>query len=368
MPRKLKKLIRNIEKIAPKKLAEKWDNVGLLVGDIESDINTVLVALEATSEVIDEAIDNNVDMIITHHPLIFNKLKAVVNDNPIGSMIHKLIKNNISVYAIHTNLDVAYGGTNDLLGELVGLENKNVLVPTMKEDYYKIIVYVPTSHKEKVMDSMCSQGAGHIGEYSHCTFQSIGKGTFKPSEEANPFIGESNKLEYVEETKLETIVSKNHLNKVINKMIESHPYEEVAYDIFKLENNILKYGLGRVGTIKESTLEEVCKNIKDKLAIESLKVVGNMDRKIEKVALCTGSGASFIENAHRLGCDLYITGDVKYHDAQNAKELGICVIDAGHFETENIVCDLVAEYLTKELNNNVKVLVSKLNINPFKTI
>ncbi|PAB58909.1 Nif3-like dinuclear metal center hexameric protein [Anaeromicrobium sediminis] len=368
MPRKLKSLIRSIERIAPKKLAEKWDNVGLLVGDINSDINTILVALEVTSEVINEAIENRVDMIITHHPLIFDKLKTVVNDNPIGSMIHKLIRNNISVYAMHTNLDVAYGGTNDLLGDLVGLENKKVLVPTMKEEYYKIIVYVPTSHKDEVMDSICRAGAGHIGEYSHCTFQSIGEGTFKPTKEAKPFIGDADRLEYVEETKLETIVSKNDLNKVINKMIESHPYEEVAYDIFKLENNILKYGLGRSGTIKEATLEEVCKNIKDKLGLISLKVVGNMDRKIKKVALCTGSGASFISNAHALGCDLYITGDVKYHDAQNAKELGICVIDAGHFETENIMCDLMAEYLTKELNNDVKVLVSKLNINPFKTV
>lgn len=368
MPRKLRNVVKKIEKLFPKKLAEKWDNIGLLIGDVNKEVKNILIALEVTSEVVDEAIENNVDMIITHHPLIFGSIKNIKTDNPIGNMIYRLIKEDISVYSMHTNLDVAFGGTNDLLSDLIGLKDKKVLVPTFSEPYYKIVVYVPKDAKEKVFNAMCEADAGHIGEYSHCTFQSIGVGTFMPKEGANPYIGETNNIEHVDEIKLETIVSQVNLNKALSKMIDAHPYEEVAYDLFKLENKSEKYGLGRVGRIDEINLKDIALKLKDKLNLDNIKVVGNMNKTIKKVALCTGSGASFIDNAHSASCDLYITGDVKYHEAQNAKELGIAVIDAGHFETENIVCDVIGKNLDQLFDNTINIIISKVNINPFKNI
>lgn len=363
----LKTLIKKIEAKYPLNLAYDWDNVGLLVGDFDMDVKKVLVVLEANEKVIEEAIENNIDLIITHHPFIFKKMNKINTQDLKGKLIHKLIKNDIALYSMHTNFDIAYDGLNDYFMKVIGLENSKVLEVTNTEVLYKLAVYVPNTHVDKVKNALSDAGAGHIGNYSHCSFTTNGIGSFKPLENTNPYIGNIGEVELVEEVKIETIVPQRILGGVISSMIKSHPYEEVAYDIYKLENKGNSVGLGRISKLENTlTLEELCKHIKDKLNMEYIRVTGNLADKISKVAVVTGSGADMFRKAQRNGADVLITGDMKYHDAQDALDLGMNVIDCGHFDTEDIFKDAIGVYL----NNieEIEVIKSKINLNPFKII
>lgn len=367
----LEKIIELMETIAPIDLAESWDNVGLQVESGNNSIKSVLVALEATEKVVNEAKEKKADLIITHHPLIFKPIKSVTTKSSIGRIINDLIKNDISLYCSHTNLDFAENGTNVILAQLIGIEKSKPFIMTEKEKYFKIVVYVPEENLESVRDAMGDGGAGYIGNYSGCTFSSMGIGTFIPNAGSNPYIGTINRLQKVKEYRLETIVSKENLTVVIDKMLKAHPYEEVAYDIIPLENKFNKYGLGRVGNIPNMKLVEFCEQIKQKLKADHLKVVGDLDKKVNKVCVCSGSGAAFIDDAYRTGCDCFITGDVKYHEAQYALELGMALVDAGHFETENIMCSALVEQLNAYVIENkldVNIFPSSSNINPFQIL
>ena len=364
---KLKSLIKTIEAKYPTNLAYDWDNVGLLVGDIEEEISKVLVCLEANEAIVEEAINNNVNLIVTHHPFIFGKMKKITTSDFKGKLIHKLIKNNIAVYSMHTNFDIAFDGLNDYFMEVMGFENSNILDVTNTETLYKIVVYVPKTHEDKVRKALDKSGAGHIGNYSDCTFNTDGKGTFKPLEGTNPFIGELDKLEVVDEVKIETIVPQRILGGVINSMVKAHPYEEVAYDLYKLENKGNSVGLGRIASLKESmSLKELSMMIKEKLNMDALRVVGNLDANIKKVAVVTGSGADLAKKAQRSGADVLITGDVKYHDAQDAVDAGMCIIDCNHFESEDIFKDVMKRFLDDI--EDISVIKSSLNINPFSIL
>jgi dinuclear metal center YbgI/SA1388 family protein len=364
----LKKIINILEEQYPKNLAYDWDNVGLLVGNINADIKNILICLEANESIVDEAIENEVDLIITHHPFIFKKLSSI-NENDIkGKCIYKLIKNNINIYCMHTNFDIAFGGLNDAFAHMLNLKNVNILEHTKSETLYKIAVYVPTSHEEVVREAMTNADAGNVGNYSDCTFNIKGTGTFRPLEGSNPFIGKSDLLEKVEEVKIESICEKKNLNKIINNMIKAHPYEEIAYDTYKLENNGKSYGLGRYGSLEcGMTLEELSNKIKVELNSNNLRIVGQPNNIVKKVAIVTGSGGEFVKKAYLRGCDVLITGDVKYHDAQDAIDLGISIIDAGHFETENIFIDILHTYLYQKLSD-VNIIKSNIDINPFSII
>ncbi|MCT4621872.1 MAG: Nif3-like dinuclear metal center hexameric protein [Marinisporobacter sp.] len=372
MAEKLKNVLKLVEDIAPSYLAENWDNVGLQIGNEHKEIHRILVALEVTDSIIDEAISKKVDMIICHHPLIFKPLKKIRTNNPIENMVYRLIKNDIALFCAHTNLDIAYGGTNDVLAETLNIMHTKPLREMGKEKYFKLVVYVPKTHVENVRDAICSAGAGHIGNYSYCTFQTEGTGTFKPLEGADPFIGREGEIEKAIECRLESIVSKEKLNSVMKNMLEAHPYEEVAYDLFTLNNDIHSYGLGRVGNLIEPLkLSVFCQEIKSKLSMKHIRIVGNPEKSVQRIGLCTGSGAEFIYDAYKLGCDCYITGDVKYHDAQYAASLGIAVIDAGHFETEQLVCKPLFENMKELIAKNhydMEVLLASNNINPFKMV
>ena len=364
----LKNIINILEEQYPKNLAYDWDNVGLLIGNINSDIKKILICLEANEAIIDEAIENKVDLIITHHPFIFKKILSI-NENDIkGKCIYKLIKNNINIYSMHTNFDIAFGGLNDFFVDKLNLQNIKVLDNTKNESLYKIAVYVPVSHEDSVREVMTNSDAGNIGNYSDCTFNIKGTGTFKPRGGSNPFIGTSELLEKVEEVKIESICKQKNLNKIISNMIKAHPYEEVAYDIYKLENKGEVYGLGRYGSLENGiTLEELSNKIKTILNTKHLRIVGKLDNVVKKIAIVTGSGGDYVKKAYNRGCDVLITGDVKYHEAQDAIDLGISVIDAGHFETENIFIDILNEYLYKRLSD-VDIIKSNVNINPFSII
>lgn len=369
---KCSSIINIMEEIAPTSFAEKWDNVGLQVGDYSREIKKVMICLELNNDVMDEAISKNIDMIITHHPLIFKPLSSLVASDPIVKIINKLIKHDINLYSSHTNLDNAVGGTSDYLADLLNLKNLTPLSITHNKKYFKLVVFTPENHLEEVRDAISQAGAGRIGDYSHCTFQSEGTGTFKPLEGARPYIGNLGEIEKVMEYKLESIVEKDKLSGVISSMIKAHPYEEVAYDLIPLENKIESLGFGRIGYLeKKQTLKELAKNIKDLLGSQRISFIGDENKLVRKIAVSPGSGGDFIWDAHSKNCDCYITGDIKYHDAQLAAQLGLNLIDAGHYETEKIICEPLRKRLLKELEKDgikIEVITTEIDINPFKTI
>ncbi|MFR6017143.1 MAG: Nif3-like dinuclear metal center hexameric protein [Paraclostridium sordellii] len=364
---KLKSLIKQIEKKYPLNLAYDWDNVGLLVGDYENEVKKIMVVLEANEEVVNEAIEKEIDLIITHHPFIFSKMKKVTTQDLKGKLIHKLIKNNISIYSMHTNFDIAFDGLNDYFVDLLNLKDAKILEKTNSEVLYKLAVYVPKTHLDKVRSALGNADAGHLGNYKECSFSIEGEGRFKPCEGANPYIGEEGALESVNEVKIETIVPQKILGGVINAMIKSHPYEEVAYDLYKLENKGEAVGLGRYGKLEEKmTFKDLGMILKEKLDIKHLRVVGNLEDEIFKVAIVTGSGADMVKKAFKSGCDVLITGDMKYHDAQDTLDMGMKVIDCGHFDTEKVFADIMFKYLDE--NFDMDIIKSDVNLNPFDII
>jgi len=367
---KCRDIVEILERLAPVKLAEPWDNVGLLIGDMNQEIKNIMVTLDITSQVAQEAAERKADMIISHHPFIFKPLKRITEDDYTGSVVRMLIRNNISVYAAHTNLDIAWGGLNDALAKRFGLNKVTPLHTISSQSYKKLVVFVPKGYEDVVREAMSREGAGWIGNYSDCTFMASGIGTYKPLEGTNPFSGTVGKLEKAEEIRIETIVSSEKLGKVVRSMLNAHPYEEVAYDIYPLELKGEETGIGRVGLLKEAvTLEQLIKNIKKELGISYLRYVGDKEKEIKKIAICSGSGAEYIPDCVRQKVDVYITGDIKYHDAQSAEHAGLCLIDAGHFETEHIVGSLLADYLSGILpEGSVHVFCSQKHRNIMKMI
>ena len=364
-----RKVIKVLETFAPQKYAQSWDNVGFQIGSIDSKIDKVMVALEVTPEVIDEAIDESVDLLIVHHPLIFKPIKSVVNCDPIGNMILDLVNNRINLIVAHTNLDSSDIGLNHYLAKKINLERVYNLSDGYVKKYYKIAFYIPDEYRNKMINILEELGAGALGNYRGCTYTVEGKGTFKPLEGANPFIGSVDTLEEVDEVKIEAVVEESILNKVIEKIIKNHPYETPAYDVIALENQFDNPNMGLVGYLDSSvTLKDFTMNLKETLSSKSIRVVKANDRKINKVALCTGASSDFIDNASEVGADVYITGDLKYHEAQYAKLKGINIIDAGHFETEQFFVDEFLNILRREFEKqsyDVVIIKSQVNINPF---
>ncbi|MDI9467352.1 MAG: Nif3-like dinuclear metal center hexameric protein [Bacillota bacterium] len=348
---RVKDIISLLEKHYPLNLAEEWDNVGLQVGSMGREVAKVAVALELEHQVLDKAWQENVDLIITHHPLIFKAIKSIQLDTPVGSMIRKLIMADISLYVAHTNLDSASKGVNQMLAEAIGLTEIEPLplkTAGHREDLYKLVVYVPQTHINEVREAISRAGAGFIGKYSDCTFYTSGIGTFKPGPDADPYIGQSGQLERVEEFRLETICPEQWLKPVVDAMLQSHPYEEVAYDIYKLANPGALHSPGRRGRLPEAlTLKEFAEQIQSQLGISFLRMVGKANKSVQKVAVISGSGASYIPEIAGQA-DVLVTGDLKYHEARDAAAMGLAVIDAGHQATEELVIQEVCNVLEKD--------------------
>ncbi len=343
-----KEIVRLMEKQAPAKYALDWDNVGLLVGRDNKEVKRVMIALDPTLSVIEQAIKNNVDMLITHHPLIFSSIKRVNFNDPVGKKIFLLANNDISYYAAHTNLDVAIMA--DLAGEMFSLTNTKPLEESFGEALCKVSVFVPVSHAVKVRDAMTREGAGFIGGYSHCTFSVDGKGTFKALDGSEPYVGMLNELTNVEETKIETVVTQEKLDNVIKAMLKVHPYEEVAYDVYKLENKIDERGIGIRGYISNDvTLEQFAALVKEKFEADKIRISGNLKKKIVTVAISPGAGKSVVKHAIKSKVDVLITGDIDHHTALDAAEAGLSIIDAGHFCTEHFVVNYLRDYIQKSI-------------------
>jgi dinuclear metal center YbgI/SA1388 family protein len=354
---------------APASLAEPEDPIGLQIGKMNQSVTTIATALDITESVVDEAIQRGAELIIAHHPLIYRPLRMIRADQPNGNIISKLLSHQISVYIAHTNLDVAEGGVNDMLAQLFGLEHVTIFKNTKREEWFKLIVFIPKDDYPAVSEAMFAAGAGSLGNYRHCGFASSGIGTFVPLEGAIPTLGVINCKERVEEIRFETIVPAKRIDTVIQAMRGAIPYEEVAYDLMRLEQGVKHYGLGRIGTLPQSmTLEQFSEKIKQALDISYLRIVGDPERLISKVAVLGGSGRSYIKHAINAGVDVYITGDIDHHTAHDALSANLALIDPGH-HMEHILKFKLAERLNQWLQHRgvqVNVYASEISTDPFQ--
>lgn len=360
-------VIQLFEQFSPKAYAVEGDKNGLQVGTLNRVVQNVLIALDVTEDVVEEAITKNTQLIIAHHPPIFRPLQKITTDTPAGRLISKLIKHDIAVYAAHTNLDVATGGVNDLLAEALGLKDIEVLVPTYEDRLKKLIVFVPEENAEELRKALGNSGAGAIGNYSHCSFSGLGEGRFLPGDNTNPHIGQSGKLEAVKEVRIETVFPESIEKKVIQAMIKAHPYEEVAYDVYAIENSGKQLGLGRIGRIDEMSLKEFAGTVKDALDVDRVRVVGDLSAMVKKVAVLGGDGNKYYSQAKFRGADVYVTGDIYYHTAHDAMMAGLNIVDPGH-NVEKVMKKGVAtimERLSQEKGFDVAFIPSEIDTDPF---
>ncbi|WP_159883873.1 Nif3-like dinuclear metal center hexameric protein [Paenibacillus puerhi] len=364
-------VVQLMEELAPKSYAVEGDKIGLQLGTLQKEIPAALVALDVTDEVVDEAIREGANLIIAHHAIIFRPLANLQTDTPAGRLYEKLIKHDIAVYISHTNLDVADGGINDMMAEAIGLQVTEPLDEVHTDKLKKLVVFVPAEHADKVRSAMFDAGAGSIGDYSHCSFNIEGVGTFLPGEGTNPHIGRQGRLEQAQEIRIETIVPQSAERRVVQAMLKAHPYEEVAYDLYALDLKTRTFGLGRVGKLETPvTLRELCERVKAAYEVPMLRVVGDPDRLIRKAAVLGGSGSRYIRQAMFAGADVLITGDIDYHTAHDAQAAGLALIDPGH-NVEKIMKQGVADYLQRKLDGrkwNTRMIASKADTEPFRFI
>ncbi len=361
-------LVQWMEEWAPKHLAMPEDRIGLQVGRIDRPIRRIMVTLDLLENVADEAVEKGVDLIISHHPLIYHPLKQIRTDLSQGRIVSKLLKNDIAVYVCHTNFDAAEGGMNDLMADRLGLIDPEVLSPSYTEELRKIVVFVPQNYVEQVFQALTEAGAGWIGKYSHCTFQAEGIGTFLPRAGSHPFIGEEGRVEKVSEIRMESIIRKDSLKKVISAMLKAHPYEEVAYDVYPVEQTGKVYGVGRIGRLDPPlSLRELAIKVKERFSLQGVRMVGDTNRLVKKVAVLGGSGRDFIAEAANRGADVYITGDIGYHDAHEAMSRNLALIDGGHI-MEKIMKEGVTQFLMKkirEVDLETEIFPSEARTDPF---
>jgi dinuclear metal center YbgI/SA1388 family protein len=332
---KLSEMISVLEVIAPPEYAMANDRIGLQVGDPDQDINKIVVTVDATPSVISEAARRSAQLIIAHHPVIYSPLPSVRLDLYPQSLIYTIVKSGIALYVMHTNFDCADGGINDALAERLGIEGTKVMSPVYTEKLFKLVTFVPNEALEEVREALADAGAGVIGDYSNCSFQTSGTGTFIPGLGTAPYCGEVGKLERPSEIRLEMLVPKNALSSVVTSLLATHPYEEPAYDIYPLKNEGEQWGLGRIGKLKtRMTFDGFCEMVRDALEVEELRTCGDPDAQVHTVAVLGGAGGGEIPLAHSLGADVYVTGDVRHHELLQAQALGLNVIDATHFHTE----------------------------------
>lgn len=359
---KISQITTLIEQYAPLTYQESYDNAGLLTGSMSDEVTGVLVAFDVTEAVIDEAIALHANLIIAHHPLVFSGLKRFTGKNWVERCLIKAIKNNLAIYCAHTNLDAAATGHNKLLANKLGLKNSKILIP-IKEKLYKLICYVPIEHLDNVRTAIFSTGAGKVGNYDSCSFTVQGEGTFKALKGAQPFVGKINELHQEPEIKFETIVAEHCIQQAIAAMKETHPYEEVAFDVILLENNYEQFGTGVIGELENEVSErDYLQTIKEICHTQAIRHSPFTNKKIKKVALCGGSGAQFMRAAMSQNADIYITGDIKYHQFFDVEDK-MLLADIGHYESEQFVKDWFVDILTENFTN-FAIYFSKVNTNP----
>jgi dinuclear metal center YbgI/SA1388 family protein len=358
------KIIKIIEDWAPKSIAWEKDNVGLQVGSLRREVKNILLCLDVDEKVVDEANRKNCNLIISHHPVLFRSLKKLDTDKDKKSrIIEKLIKKDITLYSAHTNLDFIKDGVSFQLAKKLKLTNQKFLL-NLSSNQNKLVVFVPATHTNKVAEAMHLAGAGMIGEYTKCSFRTLGTGTFKGSEKSNPKVGVKGKVERVEEIKIEVLVDSFNLKKVVSAMKKVHPYEEVAYDVYPLANENVNYGIGVIGKLQQELSEkEFLNHVSKSLRIKILRYAHGSKSKIKRVAVCGGSGSDLLDVAIQSNADAFVTADVKYHTFQDA-ENEILLVDAGHYETEIPSLDELKSRIEKSLADKTKVYKYSGSTNP----
>ena len=355
---KINEVISYLDNRIPPALQESYDNSGFLLGNRNVDIKGVLVAVDLTMEVIDEALQYDCNLIVTHHPFIFSGVKCVTTDSLTGRMIYRLVQNNISVYAAHTNLDNLSTGVNAILAKKIGVIDTKILAP-MHGKLRKLVVYVPKDYANKVRDALFEAGAGGIGNYDCCSFNTFGQGTFRAGDGTNPFVGEQGKLHTETEERVEVIYPVMNEYKILQSLKAVHPYEEPAYDCISLTNPWCTMGAGMIGSLPEPMLTtEFLEKVKDVLGIPMLRHSDLCSAEVRTVAICGGSGSFLISNAKAAKADIYLTGDLKYHDFQQA-ENAIILADIGHFESEQFVKELICWEISEKFRNFVSRISAK---------
>jgi dinuclear metal center YbgI/SA1388 family protein len=359
---RIKDIAAAIEKLAPLSVQEDYDNAGLIIGDPEDEVKGCLICLDVSEEVISEAHKNDMNLIISHHPVIFGKLSKLTGQSATERIVMKAIKEGIAVYSAHTNLDNIESGVSQILGRKLGLIKMQVLRKSSGL-LRKLVTFCPRDHADIVREAIFSAGAGHIGNYDQCSFNAEGMGSFRGDESTNPFTGEPGKLHFENEVRIETVFPAYLEKKIIHALIEAHPYEEVAYDIYKLENEFGKIGMGIIGELtNEMTENDFLQKLKDELKVPCIRHSKLKGKMVRKVAVCGGSGSFLIADAILKGADFYITADIKYHQFQ-VPEGKMVIADVGHFESEQFTCQFLADYLEKNFTN-FAVRISDTPVNP----
>jgi len=361
---KIKQVTSFLESIAPLEYQESYDNSGLIVGDSKSEVKGALITLDCTEAIIDEAIETGCNLVIAHHPIIFSGLKKLNGSNYIERTVIKAIKNDIAIYAIHTNLDNVYNGVSAKIAEKLGLENCKILAP--KSDLLRqLVVYCPTANAKALKTALFEAGAGTIGDYDQCSFTSVGKGTFRANENCTPFVGKIGVNHTENEDRIEVIYPKFKERAILNAMEVAHPYEKVAHQIYVLENKHQLVGSGIIGELKTPVDAQVfLKNLKLNMQTDCVRHTPLLKQQIKTVAVCGGSGSFLLKNAIAEKADIFITADFKYHEFFDA-ENKIVIADIGHYESEQFTKDLIYDLLVKNFTK-FAVRLSKVNTNPIK--
>ncbi|MDM8515275.1 Nif3-like dinuclear metal center hexameric protein [Desulfobacterales bacterium HSG16] len=379
-------IIGIMEKIAPGRLAEKWDNAGLQIGRNEYPVKKVMIALDALPEVVDEACCSNTDLLITHHPLIFKPIQCLDFSTPLGKLIEKSAMSRLAIFSAHTNLDSVFGGVNDELCRQIGLKNVRSLVKDLMQDTFKLVIYAPEGHEDKILEALFKTCSQKIGTYADCSFRNLGKGTFQPLEGAEPFIriehdrDHDRKICQADEVRIETVVKKSEIKKVISEVEKCHPYETMAWDVYPLHSSAgdLKsiQGIGRIGEADSPMpLDKFARHIKASLELSNIpsvmRVVGDPGLEVRTVAVCSGSGAGLLDSFFSSDAMVYISGDLGYHNARDIQAAGRGLVDIGHFASEHLIVAVLRQRLTEMLKQNgfnVEVRISKCEHDPFRSV
>jgi len=363
---KISEVINQLEELAPPSLQETYDNSGLIVGNSNTELSGVLLCLDSTEAIVEEAIQNGHNLIVAHHPIVFSGLKSLTGKNYIERTLLKAIKNDIAIYAIHTNLDNVAEGVNKMIAEKIGLNNVRILSPK-SSILKKLVFFCPTNETERVRQTLFTAGAGTIGKYDSCSFNTSGIGTFRANEGTAPFVGEIDELHEEKESRIEMIIPAFKEKAVILALLKSHPYEEVAYDVYPISNEWNQVGSGMIGELENPIpTKEFLSNLKESLNTDCIRHTKLVKENIQKVAICGGSGSFLLNKTIAQKADIFITADFKYHQFFDADEK-IIIADVGHYESEQYTPALIQRYLQEKIPN-FAVHLTKINTNPINYI
>ena len=362
MPMLINDVLSSLEELAPLSYAEDFDNVGLLVGDKQTTVTGILVTHDTLETVVDEAIEKNCNLIVSFHPIVFSGIKKFNGQDYVNRVVVKAIKNDIAIYATHTALDNVKHGVNRTIADKLSLINRSILIPK-QQHLSKLTTYIPYAHAASLRTALFNAGAGNISNYEHCSFNTEGYGTFKGNESTNPYIGQPGLTHTEEETQISVVFEKHLQSRILKTLFNSHPYEEVAYEVVTLNNNYEEIGLGMIGDLPQPMDgKDFLAYLKKQMNTATVRHTALLDRPISRIAVLGGSGSFAIKNAKRQGADAYITADLKYHDFYQAEnQLLLC--DIGHYESEQYTKSLLIEYL-REKFPNFAIILSDINTNP----